>query len=41
MQYSLANLYSGWGNLGRARELMTDCIGVFRAEGGPRRGRGA
>jgi len=36
MQYSLANLYSGWGNLGRARELLTDCIGVFRRDGGPR-----
>ena len=36
MQYSLANLYSGWGNLGRARELLTDCVGVFRHDGGPR-----
>jgi tetratricopeptide (TPR) repeat protein len=36
MQYSLANLHAGWGNLARARELMTDCIGSFRRNGGPR-----
>ncbi|MEI9815195.1 MAG: tetratricopeptide repeat protein [Acidobacteriota bacterium] len=36
MQYSLANLHVGWGNLPRARELMSDCIGSFRREGGPR-----
>jgi tetratricopeptide (TPR) repeat protein len=36
MQYSLANLHAGWGNLARARELMTDCIGSFRRDGGPR-----
>jgi tetratricopeptide (TPR) repeat protein len=36
MQYSLANLHAGWGNLGRARELLTDCIGAFRRDGGPR-----
>jgi tetratricopeptide (TPR) repeat protein len=36
MQYSLANLYTGWGNLGRARELLTECVGVFRRDGGPR-----
>ncbi len=35
-QYSLANLHTGWGNLPRARELMTDCIGAFRRDGGPR-----
>jgi len=36
MQYSLANLHSGWGNLPRARELMTECIAAFRRDGGPR-----
>jgi tetratricopeptide (TPR) repeat protein len=36
MQYSLANLHTGWGNLPRARELMTECIGAFRRDGGPR-----
>ena len=36
LQYSLANVYAGWGNLGRARELLTDSIDVFRREGGPR-----
>lgn len=36
MQFSLANLHAGWGNLARARELLTDCIGAFRRDGGPR-----
>jgi tetratricopeptide (TPR) repeat protein len=36
MQYSLANLHTGWGNLPRARELMTECIASFRRDGGPR-----
>jgi tetratricopeptide (TPR) repeat protein len=36
LQYSLASLYAGWGHLGRARELLTECIDVFRREGGPR-----
>ncbi|MEO8099285.1 MAG: tetratricopeptide repeat protein [Acidobacteriota bacterium] len=36
MQYGLANLHIGWGNLARARELMMECIGAFRCEGGPR-----
>lgn len=36
MQYSLANLHAGWGNLARARELLTDSIGAFRRDGGPR-----
>ena len=36
MQYSLANLHAGWGNLARARELLSDCIGAFRRDGGPR-----
>jgi tetratricopeptide (TPR) repeat protein len=36
MQYSLANLHASWGNLARARELLTDCIGCFRRDGGPR-----
>jgi tetratricopeptide (TPR) repeat protein len=36
MQFSLANLHTGWGNLPRARELMTECIAAFRRDGGPR-----
>jgi uncharacterized protein HemY len=36
MQYSLAALYAGWGNLSRSRELLSDCIGAFRRTGGPR-----
>jgi tetratricopeptide (TPR) repeat protein len=36
LQYSLANLHAGWGNLPRARELMSDCIGSFRRDGGAR-----
>lgn len=36
MQYSLANLHVGWGNLARARELLTDSIGVFKRDGGVR-----
>jgi tetratricopeptide (TPR) repeat protein len=36
MQYSLASLYTGWGNLGRARELLTECVAVFKRDGGPR-----
>lgn len=36
MQYSLANLHIGWGNLSRARELLSECIGAFRREGGAR-----
>ena len=36
MQYSLANLHAGWGNLPRARELMSECIAAFRRDGGPR-----
>lgn len=36
MQYSLANLHVGWGNLDRARELLSDSIGVFKHDGGVR-----
>jgi len=36
MQYSLANLYTGWGNYSRARELLAECIGTFRNTGGAR-----
>lgn len=36
LQHSLANMYAGWGNLGRARELLTDCLDIFGREGGPR-----
>lgn len=36
LQYSLANLHAGWGNLPRARELMSDCIGSFKRDGGSR-----
>ncbi len=36
MQFSLANLYIGWGNYGRARELLADSAGTFRRKAGPR-----
>jgi tetratricopeptide (TPR) repeat protein len=36
MQFSLANLYVGWGSLSRARELLAEAIGTFRRVGGPR-----
>ena len=36
MQYRLANLHIGWGNLARARELLEECVGEFRRHGGPR-----
>jgi tetratricopeptide (TPR) repeat protein len=36
MQFSLASLYAGWGNYPRARELLAECIGVFKRKGGPR-----
>jgi tetratricopeptide (TPR) repeat protein len=36
MQFSLANLYIGWGTLSRARELLSEAIGTFRRAGGPR-----
>ena len=36
MQYHLANLYIGWGNLARARELLEEAVGEFRRHGGPR-----
>ncbi len=36
MQFGLANLYADWGNLPRARELLTECIGTFKRLAGPR-----
>jgi hypothetical protein len=36
MQFSLASLYAGWGNLSRARELLGDSIGAFTRTKGPR-----
>ena len=36
MQYSLACLHIGWGNYSRARELLSECIGAFKRQGGPR-----
>ncbi len=36
MQYRLACLRVGWGHYSRARELLTECIAVFRRAGGPR-----
>jgi tetratricopeptide (TPR) repeat protein len=35
-QYNLAALYTGWGNLSRARELLADSIGAFQRTKGPR-----
>lgn len=36
LEFSLANLYIGWGNYPRARELLMECIGAFKREAGPR-----
>ena len=36
LQFSLANLYIGWGNYPRARELLADCVGTFKRTSGPR-----
>jgi tetratricopeptide (TPR) repeat protein len=36
MQFSLASLYAGWGNYPRSRELLAECIGIFKRKGGPR-----
>jgi tetratricopeptide (TPR) repeat protein len=36
MQYSLACLHIGWGRYSRARELLSECIGAFKREKGPR-----
>jgi len=36
MQYSLACLHVGWGRYSRARELLSECIGAFKREKGPR-----
>jgi tetratricopeptide (TPR) repeat protein len=36
MQYSLACLQIGWGNFSRARELLTECLGVFQRAAGAR-----
>ena len=36
MQYSLACLHVGWGRYSRARELLSECIGTFKREKGPR-----
>jgi tetratricopeptide (TPR) repeat protein len=36
MQYSLACLHIGWGHYSRARELLSECIGSFKRQAGPR-----
>ena len=36
MQFGLAGLYIGWGNDPRARELLMECVGLFRKSGGAR-----
>jgi tetratricopeptide (TPR) repeat protein len=36
MQYSLAGMYIGWNNYGRARELLGEAIGIFKRRKGPR-----
>ena len=36
MQFSLAALYSNWGNYPRSRELLAECIGTFQRTAGPR-----
>ena len=36
MQYNLACLNVGWGQFSRARELLLECIGAFKTNGGTR-----
>jgi tetratricopeptide (TPR) repeat protein len=36
MQFSLANLYIGWGIYPRSRELLAECVGTFSRKAGPR-----
>lgn len=36
LEFSLANLYIGWGNYPRARELLMECISTFKRQAGPR-----
>ena len=36
MQFSLAGMYIGWNNYGRARELLSESIGIFKRKKGPR-----
>jgi hypothetical protein len=36
MQFSVANLYIGWENFSRARELLAMCIGTFKRKRGAR-----
>jgi tetratricopeptide (TPR) repeat protein len=36
MQYSLACLHIGWNHYARARELLLECLGSFKRQGGPR-----
>jgi tetratricopeptide (TPR) repeat protein len=36
LQFSLATLYTNWGNYPRARELFAECLGTFKRTAGPR-----
>src|SRR5262249_44731000 len=36
MQFGLAEMYIGWSNYARARELLSEAIGIFKAQKGPR-----
>jgi tetratricopeptide (TPR) repeat protein len=36
MQFSLAGMYIGWSNFGRARELLAEALGIFKRKKGPR-----
>ncbi|MGD1094452.1 MAG: tetratricopeptide repeat protein [Bryobacteraceae bacterium] len=36
MQFSLAGMYIGWNNYGRARELLSETLGIFKRKKGPR-----
>jgi tetratricopeptide (TPR) repeat protein len=36
MQFGLAGIYIGWGNYARARELLSEAVGIFRRKKGPR-----
>jgi tetratricopeptide (TPR) repeat protein len=36
IQYSMASYFTEWGNVARARELVTEAVGTFRNSGGVR-----
>jgi tetratricopeptide (TPR) repeat protein len=36
MQFGVATIYIGWANYARARELLSEAVGIFKAKKGPR-----